>query len=291
MSTGPSGSSAPAFSAGSSAPAHSAGRVPLRALVVAHHASSSPGRVGRYLEDRGYALTRVTLGDERLAGLPAPGGFDVVVVLGSAHSVTELDEPGATSTRWLRAEVEWMRDAVRGNARVLGICFGAQVMARALGATVARMPGTQVGWFDLTAVDTADPVFGGPWLEYHDDCFTLPDGARLLASDRFCPQAFTIGRSMAVQFHPEADVAIVQRWVDRFPTDEAGLAVGVDRHALVARTVTSADASAQRCLQLMDLFLALDTVPVAAPVATGGQRSAVSGRGTRAAPRRTVRRG
>ncbi len=228
-----------------------------QALVVAHHHTSSPGWVGRYLVDRGYTLTFVTLGNERPVDLPAPDGFDVVAVLGSAHSVTELDDPAAPSRRWMAAEVDWIAGAVSGGARVLGICFGAQAMSRALGGTVTRMPATQVGWYDLVPADGADPVLAGPWLEYHDDRFTVPDGARLLAADRFCPQAFTIGRSLAVQFHPEADLAIVQAWVDRFPTDAAGLAVGVDRHTLLPRTAAAQAASAQRCLSVMDAFLAL----------------------------------
>lgn len=228
------------------------------ALLVAHHHTSSPGGVGRYLTDHGYALTTVRLGDERPVQLPSPDDFDVVVVLGSAHSVTELDAPDAPSRRWMVPEVAWIADAVRRGTRVLGICFGAQAMSRGLGGTVERMPATQVGWFDLDAADGVDDVFGGPWLEYHDDRFTVPAGARELASDRFCPQAFTIGRSLAVQFHPEADLAIVQRWVDRFPTDEAGLAVGVDRRALVSRTVDAQDDSARRCRRVMDLFLSLE---------------------------------
>lgn len=242
-----------------------------RALLIAHHHTSSPGGVGRYLADHGYASTTVRLGDERPVDLPSPDDFDVVVVLGSSHSVTELDSPGAPSHRWMAPEVAWIADAVRRGTRVLGICFGAQAMSRGLGGTVDRMPETQVGWYDLVAADGADPVFDGPWLEYHDDRFSVPRGARELASDRFCPQAFTVGRSLAVQFHPEADLAIVQRWVDRFPTDEAGLAVGVDRRALVERTVGAQDASALRCLRVMDLFLSLepsratdeDLVPVA----------------------------
>jgi len=61
-----------------------------------------------------------------------------------------------------------------------------------------------------------------------------------------------------VQFHPEADLAIVQRWVDRFSTDEEGLAVGVDHRALVERTVGAQVASALRCVEVMDLFLSLE---------------------------------
>lgn len=217
-----------------------------RALVLAHHHTSSPGGAGRYLTEHGSELTTVHLGDERSVDLPSPDAFDLVVVPGSSHQVTELDHPRSPSRRWMEPEVEWIADAVRGGQRVLGTCFGAQAMSRALGGTVDRMPETQVGWFDNEAAAGADEVFGGSWLEYHDDKFTVPDGARQLASDRFCPQASTTGRSLAVQFHPEADLAIVQRWVDRFPTDEAGLAVGVDRRTLVERTVGAQDASTLR---------------------------------------------
>ncbi len=151
------------------------------ALLVAHHHTSSPGGVGRYLADHGYRLTTLCLGDERPVDLPSSDDFDVVVVLGSSHSVTELDRPDAPSRRWMAPEVAWVADAVRRGSRVLGICFGAQAMSRGLGGTVDRMPETQVGWFDLDAADGEDPVFGGPWLEYHDDRFTVPGGARELA--------------------------------------------------------------------------------------------------------------
>lgn len=238
-----------------------------RALVVAHHHSSSPGGVGRHLTEFGYTLDTVTLGNERPVDLPDRGDYQVIVVLGSSHSVIELTRPDAPSRRWMAAEVEWIADAVTGGSRVLGICFGAQAMSRGLGGTVTRMPKTQVGWYELAGTADADPVFTGPWLEYHDDRFTVPDGARELAADRFCPQAFTVGRSLAVQFHPEADLPIVQAWVDRFPTVADGLAVGVDSAALVARTRVRQEASAARCRRLMEMFLALDLTDGALSVA------------------------
>ncbi len=237
---------------------------PGRALVVAHHHSSSPGGVGACLTDRGYALDMVTLGNDRPVELPDPDDYQIIVVLGSSHSVMELDRAGEPSRRWMGPEVDWVADAVGRGSRVLGICFGAQAMSRGLGGTITRMRQTQVGWYELTGTPVADPVFTGPWLEYHDDRFTVPDGARELAADPFCPQAFTIARSLAVQFHPEADLGIVQNWVDRFPTGAAGLAVGVDAPALLARTRASQQASAQRCRRLMEIFLALDPQPVPA---------------------------
>lgn len=235
-----------------------------RTLVVRHHSSSLAGWVGRYLGDRGHDLTTVTLGNGRPVDLPSPDGYEVVVVSGSSHSVTELDSHAEPSRSWMAPEADWLGAAVSGGARVLGICFGAQLMSRALGGVVTRMPRTQVGWYDVEPVGDADPVFAGPWLEYHDDRFTVPDGARLLAADAFCPQAFSIGRSMAVQFHPEGDLEIVQGWVERFPTETAALAVGVDRHQLLTRTLASQDDAAVRCRRLMDLFLALEPQPVPA---------------------------
>ena len=235
-----------------------------RALVVRHHHSSEAGWVGRRLTRLGHTLDTVTLGDERPVELPDPAGYAAVVVSGSSHSVMELDDPGAPSRRWMAPELEWLAAAVAGGSRVLGICFGAQLMSRALGGTVTRMPGTQVGWFDVVPEPGVDPVFAGPWLEYHDDRFTVPGGATLLAADRFCPQAFTTGRSLAVQFHPEGDLAIVQGWVERFPTDTAAMAAGVDRDALLERTEASRDDAAGRADRLVDLFLALEPARAAA---------------------------
>ena len=137
---------------------------------------------------------------------PDPHGLDAVVVLGSADSVYDDAVP------WIAPELAFVRDTLAASVPVLGICFGGQLLAKALGGTVAPSPdGGEVGWL---RVETARPslVPAGPWLQFHFDVFTVPAGATELARSATGPQAFLAGRSLGLQFHPEVDEAIAEDW-------------------------------------------------------------------------------
>jgi GMP synthase-like glutamine amidotransferase len=95
---------------------------------------------------------------------------------------------------------------------VLGICFGAQALASALGGSVTRLATPEFAWIELQVSD-AEQVPAGPWLALHDDTITLPPFARELARNEFGPQAFGIGPHLGVQFHPEVTPAILARWL------------------------------------------------------------------------------
>jgi hypothetical protein len=96
---------------------------------------------------------------------------------------------------------------------VLGICFGAQALAQALGGRVERAARTDVGWREI---DSHAPglVTTGPWFRWHSDRFVPPSGARLLAALGSEVDAFALDRGIGVQFHPEADGAIIERWLE-----------------------------------------------------------------------------
>ena len=94
---------------------------------------------------------------------------------------------------------------------MLGLCFGGQALAAALGGTVERAPRPELGW---TEIETDEPelVPPGPWLEWHYERFTTPPGATEIARTAAATQAFRHGRHLGVQFHPESTVEIVERW-------------------------------------------------------------------------------
>ena len=102
----------------------------------------------------------------------------------------------------------------RGRVPVLGICFGAQALAAALGGSVHRLAKPEIGW---VTVETRDPdrLPAGPWMAWHEDGFTLPPLAYELPSNAFGVQAFCHCRHLAVQFHPEVTPAIVADWARR----------------------------------------------------------------------------
>lgn len=151
-----------------------------------------------------------------LAGQPLPPPEEVAgaVVMGGPMNVDEVARfPG------LAAEREWLAEAHRGGLPLLGICLGAQLLARALGAEVRPGAAPELGFAAVAVHDDADPLLGGlapsaEVLHWHGDAFELPDGATPLASSaRTEHQAFRHGNAWGVLFHPEADLALVEAWL------------------------------------------------------------------------------
>jgi GMP synthase-like glutamine amidotransferase len=134
---------------------------------------------------------------------PDPREATAVVPLGSDRSVHASSDP------WIARELDYLRAAHGAGVPILGICFGAQALAAALGGTVRRAPETEIGWIAVSG----DDGFGGPWFTWHEDVFTLPPGAVELATADSGPQAFAVGPSVGVQFHPEVTPKIVDDWL------------------------------------------------------------------------------
>jgi GMP synthase (glutamine-hydrolysing) len=150
--------------------------------------------------------------------LPDPRAVSAVVVTGSSAMVTDR-EP------WSEHTAAWLAEAVRGGTAVLGICYGHQLLAHALGGTVENNPrGRHIGTVDVQLTQDArrDPLFAGlpevlhvP-VSHRQAVSALPHGARLLATAERDPlHAFAFGeRAWGVQFHPEFDADIVRGYID-----------------------------------------------------------------------------
>jgi GMP synthase-like glutamine amidotransferase len=213
------------------------------ALVLEHEPDAPAGLLAEWAAERGVALEIVAVG----APIPDPDGRPFLVTLGSEASAFDDAVP------WLAAERAVLDRALARDVPVLGICFGAQHLARALGGSVGRAVRPEVGWLDIETLDPA-VVPPGPWLQWHRDAFTPPPGAELLARSPVSAQAFRAGRHLGVQFHPEVTRAIVADWLADDPeaVHEAGTTVealraGGARHAAEARV---------RAWALFDGFLA-----------------------------------
>lgn len=176
----------------------------MRILVLEHDADAPAALLGAWAHSRGHELDVVS--GREPASWPAIDAVDALVSLGSEQSATRSDVP------WVAREVEFLAQGHERRVPILGICFGGQVLARSLGGAVSGAPRREVTW---RLVPSAEPelITEGPWLFWHEDLFTLPGGARLLAGSPEETVAFTSGASIGLQFHPEADANCAEAWL------------------------------------------------------------------------------
>lgn len=167
---------------------------------------------------------------------PDPVGADLLVVLGGPIGAYEDDR-----YPFLADELNILKRRLRAGRPALGICLGAQLMARALGARVYPGPAKEIGWslLTLTEAGRSSPLrhlSETSVLHWHGDTFDLPVGARLLASTPICAnQAFAIGsRALALQFHGETEGGDIERWLIGHACEIA--AAGLDPRSIRADT-------------------------------------------------------
>jgi GMP synthase-like glutamine amidotransferase len=200
-------------------------------LVIQHHPAEGPGWLGDCLLSQGRQLAHALV----FAGQALPAdcqGFEALVSLGGPMNVYEED-----AHPWLEHEDRLIKDALARGCPMLGICLGAQLIAKAAGAAVGKAPVPEVGWrrVGLTPAGQADPLFAGlgselKVLQWHEDTFALPPGARLLASgDRVPHQAFGLGRAYGLQFHLEATPEMARAWFSE-PVKQQEIMKPYDEH-------------------------------------------------------------
>ncbi len=226
------------------------------ALVIAHEPDGPGGEVTIHLTELGYRVTTHVVTADRLAPnvaapFPSFADYDVVVIMGSIRSLTNKDEISS----WVHEEMHLIRQAHAAGQPLLGVCFGGQLIAEALGGEVEVSPTTEIGWYTLSAVDgVSNPIGPGPWLEWHHDRFTAPPGSTVLAKTSNGPQLFTIGSLVGTQFHPEVNVGHVEEWLNS--ADAHYLAeYGQEADVVLAEVRTHDARNREQCKKLVDWFL------------------------------------
>ena len=206
--------------------------------IVTHH-----GQVGVALHER---AARIQQYRPWLDGvLPKPGSFDALVVFGGEQSARDDH-----THPYLPALAALMAQQASDGVAVLGICLGAQVFARGLGAENRLGVAPEFGWCSVQRLEaaTSDPVLSAlparfPIPQWHSDTFTLPPGATHLAQSDMAPvQCFRHGRAgYGMQFHFEANRAVMADWHQTFPDIIARMAPGWNRAAEAANHGLQAD--------------------------------------------------
>jgi len=194
----------------------------MRALVLTHHPSEGPGNIGSFLQSRGVSLDIIPL----FAGGKIPPDalyYDSIISMGGPMNVYEEDV-----NPFLREETALLQKALRFKTPLLGICLGAQMIAKAAGARVVQSPEKELGWrkVGLTGLGKSDRLFLGLPTEFtvfqwHGDMFQIPVGGGLLASGDACPhQAFRFGSGYGLQFHVEVTRDMLADWFSGTPECE-----------------------------------------------------------------------
>jgi GMP synthase-like glutamine amidotransferase len=206
-------------------------------LILQHGLDGPPARFAEWLTDRGIPfVTHRT--DEMLA--PDPVDFAFVASLGSECSAGGTDG-------WVPGELETLRQAVAADVPVLGLCFGGQALSLALGGGTEALATPEIGW--LAVHGGGDEVPTGPWLQYHYELMQVPPGAQELAHSPAGVAAFRHGRHLALQFHPEADAALLSGWARSDPKLGAS---GITPEQLDAQSALHSEAARTQAFALFD---------------------------------------
>ena len=225
----------------------------MRVLFVKQDHCSPDALIGDAFAAAGYDVTEmVVVPKERFHSpdvavtFPSAHDYDAVAFFGAAWSVYDTE-----TIPWITDEIAYARSLISLGVPTLGICFGGQVLAAAVGGHVERAPIPEVGWL---SVASSEPVLidSGPWLQWHFDRFTVPSHVPVLARTALANQAFVYGRALGLQFHPEVTDAVLESWLS---SGESPQDLGIDPEALIEQSRTLADGAAARAHSLVRGFV------------------------------------
>jgi GMP synthase (glutamine-hydrolysing) len=184
-------------------------------LIIKQVEQEGPGLIEKIFVENGWGLRTVEL--SRNEKLPSDfDGIGALVVLGGPMNVYEEKQ-----YPFLKGEESLIRKALIEEVPVLGICLGAQLLAKTCGAQVKKAPQKEIGWYKVEKTEEGkkDTLFNtGPdrvqVFQWHEDTFDVPEGAVLLAEGKDCKnQAFRVGQNAyGLQFHIEVTEDMIRSW-------------------------------------------------------------------------------
>jgi GMP synthase (glutamine-hydrolysing) len=202
----------------------------MSVLICKNIETEGPGTIEDFLKTRDIASTVLEL--SRGEDIPDASGFDTLVMMGGPMSVNDEE-----MYPYIRREEILVRDFIAQDKKVLGICLGSQIIAKALGSRVYTGDEKEIGWYDIDISMeglgdkrmknlAANPQTGDiskkfKVFHWHGETFNIPDGAVKLASSELYPhQAFRYGRNTyAFQFHIEVKKTMIYGWLKNEAVD------------------------------------------------------------------------
>lgn len=188
-----------------------------KVLVFQHVANKILGTLNPTLKEHGLRMRYINFEREPSA-MPSVERYNGLIVLGGNMGVYEAEK-----YTHIKTEIKLIEEALKKDIPILGICLGSQLLAHVLGGSVKKHTQKEVGWCDVTLTeegqkDSLFQHFGKKEkiFQLHGDTFSLPQSTVHLAYSDVCPaQAFRYGQKVyGMQFHLEADAAMIHRWLD-----------------------------------------------------------------------------
>jgi len=196
-------------------------------VIIKHISIEGPGIIGEFLKNIPWEVKTFEL--DKGVRLPEDlCGINAIISLGGPMSVYEEEK-----YPFLKVEDKFLKKAIKEEIPILGICLGAQLLAKACGAKVKKAEQEEIGWYkvSLTEDGKRDLLFRGlskelDVFEWHGDTFEIPNNGTLLASSNYCKnQSFRYGRNVyGFQFHIEVTPSMIHSWIQEYlNSDESNI--------------------------------------------------------------------
>ncbi len=186
-------------------------------LTIQNIQCETLGTLKKLFQSDGYKIKNI---DAQTDTIPVNSeSYNAIVVLGGPMSVYE-------QINYLKEEEILIRDAIKKNVPVLGICLGSQLIAQAVGGTVYKGVRKEIGWYDVNITDIGEKdLFNGIGsktirvFQWHGDTYDIPRGAAVKATSKLYPQAFRIGNAVGIQFHLEVNREMIEKWIKEYKNE------------------------------------------------------------------------